>query len=124
MIGGMAELLAAIVIAGSTWIGTPETHAQLDSLGARLVGTWESEDGRQFHEWGVGRRLIRSRYRAVVEADRVVHDLRAYGDGVERFVETWTFGGEGYRWRLERPGPDGAERVMGGSYLRVAGSGG
>ena len=39
----------------------------LAELGARMVGTWEADGSRHVHEWGVGRRLIRSRSYASAE---------------------------------------------------------
>jgi len=41
----------------------------LESLGAPLVGTWEVPGSRQVHEWGVGRKLLRSRGYAGAEGD-------------------------------------------------------
>lgn len=150
----------------ATGTAVPTPPAALAALGDLILGTWEADGSRHHNEWGVGRRVIRSRswsitgegtalvsegvwwwdgeaqtlrglhfavgmpmermeYETRVEGSRVVHDLRTFGGMEGRFLETWTFAGDGYEWTLERPADGTPQRVMGGRYQRVdAGSGG
>jgi len=50
----------------------PAGGPQLEALGELIVGTWEAPDSRQVHEWGVGRRLIRSRGYFMQDGDWVL----------------------------------------------------
>ncbi len=67
----------------------------------------------------IGMPADRFEYETVVKSDEVVHDLTAFGATREHYVETWTFDGEGYDWRLEQPTPDGPQRIMGGRYQKA-----
>lgn len=60
----------------------------------------------------------RMEYRSEVEDGRVVHQLRTHGEGVEEFVEVWTFDADAYRWALYRPGQTG-DPIMDGRYYRA-----
>lgn len=68
-LGGMVVLALATVapVAAQTTPGGGATEAnasgspELEALGALAVGTWEASGSRHVLEWGVGRRLIRSR---------------------------------------------------------------
>ena len=109
------------VIRARSWVA--------DGEGWRLAseGMWfwdgEEEVVRGTHVV-VGMPMDRMEYRTRVEGDTVVHDLDTFGGPMAgSFVETWVFEGDGYRWRLEQPGADGAmQRVLGGAYERVDGA--
>lgn len=59
------------------------------------------------------------RYRSEVRGDSIVHHLVALGPAGGRYVETWTFEGDVYRWRLEEERQGERQPVMGGAYRRV-----
>lgn len=66
----------ALVIAGallfSPAAAVPQTTAagsDLEAFGALVVGTWEAADSRHVLEWGVGRRVIRSRGYFLIDGD-------------------------------------------------------
>ena len=67
--------------------GPPD--GELAALGALIVGQWEGENSRHVHEWGVGRRLIRSRSYAPGEGDEewaLVSEGVWYWDGEEGVI--------------------------------------
>ena len=64
--------------------------------------------------------VSRFEYQTTVSGPVVTHTLRAFGTSGGRYVETWTFAGDGYTWRLQQAEGDGAT-IMSGSYQREAG---
>jgi hypothetical protein len=69
-------------------VGSPE----LENFGALVVGEWEADDSRHVFEWGVGRRLLRSRsYFPAAEGWRLVSEGMWWWDEGVQAVRGLTF---------------------------------
>ncbi|MBT8405114.1 MAG: hypothetical protein KJP18_14725 [Gemmatimonadetes bacterium] len=60
-------------------------------------------------------------YRSEVRGGRIVHDLEAHGPAGGRYIETWIFEGDGYRWTLEQEVEGSPALLMDGAYRRSGG---
>ena len=132
------EALGELII--GTWEGPGSRHVHTWGVGRRLIKSesffkadeiwelvaegiwfWDSEDEViRGVAVAVDMPVDRFDYRTVVDGSEVIHDLKAYGEKEEQFVETWTFGPTGYVWQLEQATEDGLMRITGGAYDRVA----
>ena len=61
-------------------------------------------------------------YHSRVRDQTVVHDLLSHGEQGGRYVETWEFALEGYRWTLQQERDGLLAKIMGGKYVRDSGA--
>ena len=58
-------------------------------------------------------------YHSEIRGDTIVHQLVSHGAMGGKYLETWQFVGDGYRWELEQDKDGVMQRVMGGAYRRA-----
>lgn len=61
MRGMKTIVLSCLVFVLATGVALAEEESPIASFGALVIGEWETADSRHTFEWGVGKRVVRSR---------------------------------------------------------------
>ncbi len=83
-------LLVGTLALGWTHAATAQQGtAELEAFGALVVGTWQADDAKHVHTWGVGERLIHSAsYSSVGGEWKLVSEGIWYWDDQERTIRS------------------------------------